>query len=40
MTPDGLPNYRLKLAARFFLAGRPQLSRSVGQTERLEVKTY
>jgi hypothetical protein len=25
-------NYRLELAARLFLAERPQLSRSVGQT--------
>jgi hypothetical protein len=26
------PNYRLELTARLFLAERPQLSRSVGQT--------
>jgi hypothetical protein len=32
------PNYRLKLTARLFLAERPQLSRSVSQTEQHEVK--
>jgi hypothetical protein len=36
---DFIPhNYRLQLAARVFLAGRPQLKRSVSKAEQLEVK--